>query len=103
MQEMYEKLGDDYKAEQDYEQALRRDKVGKHKILLALGYIYMKRNKLNEAKNYFHRALEFKKKLYSAEYYDAHVALADCYRYMGEESRAKEEFMIAASLAEEYV
>jgi len=100
---LHEKQGDLYKAIADYHQALRRDRVGKHKTLLALGKISMQQNKLTEADSFFRRAIDFKKKIYDADYYEAHLALAECFHLAGEENKAKSEYSIAAALEKEWV
>lgn len=99
---LHEKQGDLNKAIADYHQALRRDRVGKHKTLLALGKISLKQNKLTEAVSFFRRAIDFKKKIYDADYYEAHLALAECFHLAGEKSKAQNEYTIAAALEKEW-
>ncbi len=83
-------------------EALRRDKIAKHKILLALGNISLKQNKPQEAKVYYKRAIEFKKKIYDADFYEAHLALAECFRLIGKDDQAKQEYAVAAELHKEW-
>ena len=98
----YEQQGQLNKALADYHQALRRDRLGKHKILLALGKIAQKQNKWQQAINYFTKAIEFKKRVYEADYYEGRLALADAYKQTGQEEKAKEEYSIAAQLQNEW-
>jgi len=84
----------------DYHQALKRDRMGKHKILLALGHIALRQHKNNEAKNYFLRAIEFKRQIYDADYAEAHLALSEYYRLVNEQEMARAESDMAAQLME---
>ncbi len=97
--QFFEKLKKLNEALPDYHQALRRDKHGKHKILLAIGLINIQLCRLSEAKVYIIRAIEFKKKIYEADYYEAHLALAEYYKLSNHDEEAKNEFKIAATLA----
>ena len=100
--ELYMELGRLNEAEADLHEALRRDKIGKHKILLALGKIALQQNKLPEAKSYFLRAIEFKKKIYAADFYEGHLALGEYYHLNGEEEMAKDEYAVAAELQSQW-
>ncbi len=86
----------------DYHEALKRDRKGKHKILLALGKTAIAQNQPEQAKTYFIRAIEFKKKLYESDYADAHLALAEYYKLTGNDNEAKAEYAIAAELMDSW-
>ena len=90
-------------AERDYHQALKRDKKGKHKILLALGKLALRQKHMSEAKSYILRAIEFKKKIYDADYADAHLALAEYFHLTGQEDLSKAEYARASELIKEWV
>lgn len=79
----------------DFEQALKRDRKGKHKILLQLGEVYLNRDQYTIAINYFKRAIEFKMKVWDADYAEAHLALATAYRFLGNKEAATQETSIA--------
>ncbi len=100
--EMYQKCDRIQEAVADYQQALRRDKKGKHKTLLALGRIAIVQNRLKEAQSYLERAIAFKKKLYDADYYEARLALAQCFHLAGKEDRAQQEYAVAVRLHEQW-
>jgi len=87
------------RAVSDLHDALRRDRKGKHKILLQLARIEMDRERLQDAENYIRRAIDFKKKIYDADYAEAHLALAGLYRRMGDTERAKKETQTAYAIS----
>ncbi len=87
------------RAVSDLHDALRRDRKGKHKILLQLARIEMDRDRLQDAENYIRRAIDFKKKIYDADYAEAHLALAELYRRKGDTEQAKKETQTAYSIS----
>jgi len=75
----------------DFEQAIKRDRKGKHKILLQLGEVYLTQDKFTAAINCFERAIEFKIKVWGADYAEAHLALSAAYRFLGKTDQAQKE------------
>jgi tetratricopeptide (TPR) repeat protein len=93
--------GDTARAIEDLNAALQRDRKGKHKTLLELGKIVLEQGKLEDARVYFERAIEFKRKIYDSDYAEAHLALAEYYRKTGDEAHAAQEVKTAESLRPE--
>ncbi len=85
-------------AKKDLHEALKRDKKGKHKILLELAKIAKEEKYFSEAIIYAKRAIEFKQKIYDADYIDAHILLSEVYTAIGEYQKAMEEWEIVQSL-----
>jgi tetratricopeptide (TPR) repeat protein len=82
----------------DLHEALRKDKKGKHKIYLILGKIELQKRRFTQAETYFRKAIDFKKKVYDADYGEAHYFLGHLWRLRGEEQKAQEEFQIASQV-----
>ncbi|WP_456443050.1 tetratricopeptide repeat protein [Caldithrix abyssi] len=85
-------------AKADLNDALRRDQKGKHKILLELAKIALQEKQFAQAMAYARRAIEFKQRIYEADYAEAHLLLSDIFRATGENQKAQQEFQIAQEL-----
>ncbi len=91
-------LGKSDPAVRDLHEALKRDKLGKHKIYLELGKISIEREKWVEARHYLESAIQFKKKTYQADYAEAHYAMVFLHLKHGEKNLAKEAFQHALDI-----
>jgi len=98
----YRKNGDLENAKQDFYEALQRDRKGKHKILLQLAEIALEQNQLSKAEMLAKRAIDFKLKIYEADYANAHYLLHKIYEQMGEDEKSIEELQAAQKLLEEW-
>jgi tetratricopeptide (TPR) repeat protein len=90
-------LAKDYEAaKKDLDVALRKDRLGKHKTLLILGEVSMLQNSYKTAIAYFTQAIDYKQKTYEADYRQAHMALAEAYDKIGEATKARDHYALAA-------
>lgn len=80
----------------DYNEALRRDNKGRHKIYLELGRLYLSWGKLVEARHYFQQAIQFKMKTYGADYAEAHYALV--FYHLKEDQKQKARLALQKAL-----
>ena len=85
-------------AKNDLHDALRRDRKAKHKILLELAKIAFEEKHINDAEVYARRAIEFKQRIYEADYAEAHLMLHQIYQAMGHTKQAEEELEIAQNI-----
>lgn len=85
-------------AKHDLHEALRRDRKGKHKILLELAKIANEEKLFPQAIQFARRAIEFKLKIYEADYAEAHLLLSELYKSVGKEKKAREEYNIAQQI-----
>ncbi len=94
----YFEMGDMELAKQDLYEALRRDRKGRHKILLKLAEIAMEQKQFSKAENLAKRAMEFKKKIYDVDYANAHYFLYKLYDRMDKTEESIEELKLAEKL-----
>lgn len=93
--QLYLDMGKPIYAIKDLQEALKKDRKGKHKIMLALGKVYLKQRKLTEAEIYLNRACDFKLKMYETDYAEAHYYLAYLWQMRGEKKKSEHEFTVA--------
>ncbi len=89
-------------AKQDLYEALKRDRKAKHKILLRLAGIAMAQEQLTKAEQLAKRAIEFKLKVYEADFANAHYFLYKLYEKMGEDEKSFQELEMAQKLFKEW-
>ncbi len=90
--------GDVKKAEEQFGEALRRDRMGKHKTLLAWGLLYFEKNDFQKALDYFNRANSARRKNFTSEYTDALFYSGRCHMETGNREKAVEAFRKVLSL-----
>ncbi len=83
-------LGKPFPAIRDLNEALKRDRQGKHKILLELGVVHFYMEKYTEAVHYAHSAIRQKTSLYGRDYAEAHYLTALCYFKLGNKNAGRE-------------
>jgi tetratricopeptide (TPR) repeat protein len=86
-------------AVRDLHEALKRDRLGKHKMYLELGKINLDQNKAVEARFYFESAIRFKQETYGADYAEAHYALVFYHLKSGDKAQARQELQTALEIA----
>ena len=95
--------GKEREALMDLQEALRKDKKGKHKILLILARVAIRAGRLEEAIGYLERAIEFKEKVYGVDCGEAHYLLSQIWRLKGDEEKAKKELTRAQEVDSDFV
>lgn len=82
----------------DLQEALRRDKKGKHKVHLELARIYLEAQKLNEARHHLQAAIRFKQEVYGTDYAQAHYLFVFYYLKLNQKEQAQQALRRALEL-----
>ncbi len=91
-------LGKFDRARNQFREALRKDRQGRHKTLLSWGHLLMRRNEYAGALEKFEKANEERRKVYGDEYADALYYIGRCYAEQSNTEKAIEMFKKALSL-----
>lgn len=78
-------------AVKDLLDALRRDRLGKHKIWIRLAEIALLQHREDLAESNYRKAIDFKRKTYGADCAEARYGLAKLYWSQGKQDEAREE------------
>ncbi len=84
-------MGNPSLAVKDLLDALRRDKLGKHKIWIRLAELALQSGKEELAESNYRKAIDFKRKKYGKDCAEARYGLAQLYWRQGKEEEAREE------------
>ena len=75
--------------------ALRREKLGKHKIWIRLAELALQDGREELAETNYRKAIDFKRKRYGKDCAEARYGLAQLYWKQGKEDEAREELRLA--------
>lgn|GEM_PF-2040200 len=78
-------------AVKDLLEALRRDRLGKHKIWIRLAELALMQKREDLAESNYRKAIDFKRKMYGTDCAQARYALAQLYFRQGKKDEAREE------------
>ena len=85
-------------AQKDLHDALKIDRLGKHKIYLELGRISLNSGHFTEAESYLQEAIRFKRRKYESDFAEAHYLLVFVYLKSNRKDDAQTEFYTALQL-----
>ena len=92
------KAGNTKKAEEQFAEALKRDRMGKHKTLFTWGLLHFEKKDFLKALDCFNRANSSRRKNFTGEYTDALFYAGHCYVETNNKEKAVEAFRKVLSL-----